>query len=368
MSEGITRMKYSIRLATLALCLAAGLTQGAAIGSAQTKAADIALLKGPDRERTLLAGAEKEGKVVLYSAMIVNQALRPLVDAFKKKYPKVDLEFWRADTSDILQKVLTERRANAQLVDVVEWGGGTSLAIKAGVVQPFLSAYKDAYPAGHYDAEGRYAATRLSYYGLAYNTKLVSDAAVPKTYDDLLDPKWRGKIAWAISESGHVLFLVHILMTMGDKADGYLARLGRQDIVPYTGSARALVDRVGQGEYPLALHIFAHHPLISKAMGAPLDVQMLPPIPSDFSAVQVIKDAPHPHAAMLLVDYLLSEDGQNILKAADYLPSLPKVDPPDSLRKIVPRLNGAPENVIPALTFLDKREAALEMYKKHFDK
>ena len=265
--------------------------------------------------------------------------------------------------------MLAERRANAQLVDVVEWGGGVPSAIEAGVITPFTSPSLDVYPKAYYDQQGRYAATRLGYYGMAYNTRLVSDADAPKTYEDLLAPKWKGKISWPISEQGSTEFIVHSLMHMGDaKGEAYLKQLASQDLVAFTGSARALVDRVGQGEIPLAIQIYAHHPLISRAKGAPLDVQMMNPIPSDVSAIQLVKGAKHPHAAMLLIDFILSKEGQIVLQKADYLPAHPEVDPQDTLRKIVPRLANIPENVISPLEFYARRDKALALYDKYFDK
>src|SRR5262249_42812130 len=148
------------------------------------------------------------------------------------------------------------------------------------------------------DPNGNYAATRYDYYGLAYNTKLVSADDVPKAYDELLDPKWKGKISWPIAEQGSLEFIMHTLIFMGEgKGEAYLAKLSAQNLVAFTGSARSLVDRVGQGEVPLAIQIYAHHPLISKAKGAPLDVQMMDPVPVDFSAIQLVKGAPHPFSA-----------------------------------------------------------------------
>jgi ABC-type Fe3+ transport system substrate-binding protein len=104
-----------------------------------------------------------------------------------------------------------------------------------------------------------------------------------------------------------------------EKGEAYLKKLSGQRIVNYAGSARALVDRVGEGEYKLALEIYAHHPLISKAKGAPLDVQMLDTVPSALSTIQLAKNAPHPNAAMLFIDFALSKEGQEVFRAAQYL-------------------------------------------------
>ncbi len=122
--------------------------------------------------------------------------------------------------------------------------------------------------------------TRLSYYSIAYNTRLVPADKVPKSYDDLLDPQWKGKIAWRIgSASGTPLFITNLRLAWGEeKARAYFEKLKEQKIVNFgAGSARTLVDRVIAGEYAIALNIFAHHPLISKAKGAPVNSQLLDP-------------------------------------------------------------------------------------------
>jgi ABC-type Fe3+ transport system substrate-binding protein len=366
MHRGLPRKALSAFL----VAAAATLSFGSFAAPAETLTVEqIATLSGPDRDHILQEGARTEGKVVLYSGMIVDQALRPLVAAFQTKYPFVKLDFWREDSTQILQKVLAERRANAQQVDVLEWGGGVPTAIRAGLIQPFRSPTLSAYPAEDVDPKGNYAATRFDYYGTAFNTKLVSDDAVPKNYEDLLDSKWRDKISWPIAEQGSLEFIMHVMMFMGDeKGEAYLQKLSTQRLVAFTGSARALVDRVGQGEVPLAIQIYAHHPLISKAKGAPLDVQMMDPVAVDFSAIQLVKGAPHPYGAMLLIDFILSEDGQRVLQKADYLPANPAISPSESLRKIVPRLSGHTENVISPEAYFSHRDQAVALYEKYFDK
>jgi iron(III) transport system substrate-binding protein len=126
------------------------------------------------------------------------------------------------------------------------------------------------------------------------------------------------------------------------------------------------VDRVGAGEYKIALEIYAHHPLISKAKGAPLDTVMLDPVPSAVSTIQLAKDAPHPNAAMLLIDFVLSREGQEVLRKADYFSANPKVQTSAMLRKIIPGLNGMQEIVFtPALMF-DSRDEANALFNKYF--
>ncbi len=330
--------------------------------------AEIAMLKGADRQKILLEGAKKEGKVVIYSAMIVNIGLRPMVNNFMKKYPGVKAEYWRGASRKILQKSTSEVRARQITGDILEGAGVAIPAIKAGITVAFYSPELAAYPKAYYDPKGHYAGTRQSYFGTAVNTKLVAKGDAPRNFDDLLNPKWKGKLSWrAGAESGDQLFVVNALITRGDKAgEAYLKKLSANKIVNYSGSARALVDRVGQGEYPLALNIFAHHPVIAASKGAPLDVKMFEPVPVLINELVLVKGAPHPHAAVLFADFMLSVDGQKVLKAAKYFPPHPKVDPIATLHRVVPRLNNLKENIVSPKMLFEYKPKVQAILKKYF--
>ena len=320
-----------------------------AIASTHAQSSDILMSRAANRQEMLIEGAKKEGQVVFYSAMIVNQALRPLADAFMKKYPFVKMTYWRSDTEEIIAKVTAEVRANNQLVDVIEGTGIGELAIQTNLVQPYHTPMLEAYPKAYRDPKELWTPTRVSYFGLAYNTKLVLPDQVPKTYDDLLDPRWKGKLAWRIgTSSGTPLFLANIRIARGEeKASEYFTKLAEQKIINFgAGSARTLVDRVIAGEFPIALNIFAHHPLISRAKGAPVNTQLLDPVPSTSSSMVVAKGAKHPYAALLLVDFILSQEGQQILAKAEYFPARPDVPPLDLVAPVVPQKAGVPENFI----------------------
>ncbi len=181
-------------------------------------ATNIAVYKGPDRAALILDGAKREGKVVIYSGMIENQALRPLVEAFKKKYPFVAVDYWRGDSRAMVQKLLTERRAGRIIGDIFESTGGAETVSKAGAAQAFASPSAANFPKSYIATDGMWIASRLDYFGMAYNARQVSAADVPKTYEDLLDPKWKGAIAWrADSEIGAQLFIAAVLKTMGNE-------------------------------------------------------------------------------------------------------------------------------------------------------
>ena len=350
----------------LSAVLAVVLNAGAA--SAQN-ADDILRYKGADREQKLIEGAKKEGQVVIYAAIIVNQAMRPIAEKFMKKYPFIKLTFWRAPSEDIVAKVSAEVRANNIVGDVIEGTGAGELAVAAGVVAPYDTPVVDSYPQINRDPDHLWTPTRLSYYSIAYNTRLVPADKVPKSYDDLLDPQWKGKLSWRIgSSSGTPLFITNLRLAWGEqKARAYFEKLKDQKIVNFgAGSARTLVDRVIAGEYPIALNIFAHHPLISKAKGAPTDSKLLDPVASTASTMSVVKGTKHPYSAMLLVDYILSKEGQEILRSADYFPADPAVPPDPKLVSVVPRTAGVPENFIGPDKLIKYTDSSEEIFRELF--
>lgn len=317
-----------------------------AISCTGTAAQDILLYHMPDRDKAILDGAHKEGQVVLYSAMIVNQALRPLADAFMKRYPFVKMTFWRGDTEEIIDKLAAEERAHNVVADVVEGTGVGDLAVSAGLTEPYTIPMVDTLPERYRDPQNRWTYTRISYFSAAYNTRLVPPGTQPKGYDDLLDPRWRGKLAWRVgTASGTPLFITAIRLARGEeKADAYFRKLAQQKMINFgSGSARTLVDRVIAGDFPIALNIFAHHPLISKAKGAPVDSQLMDPVPSTAGTMVIPKEVRHPYAAMLLADFLLSKEGQQILASADYFPVRSDVSPGAALASVIPQRAGVPE-------------------------
>jgi ABC-type Fe3+ transport system substrate-binding protein len=322
----------------------AALFAGAVFQSAGAQ--DILVSRAPNREQTILDGARKEGQVVLYSAAIVNQALRPLAEAFMKTYPFVKMTFWRGDTEEIIAKISAEERANNLVADVLEGTGVGELAVQAGLTQPYYSPMIEAMPERYRDPRGQWTSTRLSYFSVAYNTKLVPPDQVPKSYDDLLDPRWRGKLAWRVgTASGTPLFITTIRLARGeDKAAEYFHKLAAQKMINFgSGSARTLVDRVIAGEFPIAVNIFAHHPQISKAKGAPVESQLMDPVPSSAGTMVIPKGVRHPYAALLLADFILSKEGQQILAKADYFPSRSDVPPKDILASVIPARAHVPE-------------------------
>jgi iron(III) transport system substrate-binding protein len=181
--------------------------------------AALTVARAAEIDPAMVDAAKKEGAVVWYSGMIVNQIVRPLVDAFQAKYPGITVQSSRASGNDNALKIMNETRARRPMADVVD--GTTALAplLQAGLIAVFRPVEAARYPANDKDPDGYWTSPNTYYYTAAYNTNLVSAADAPKTYDDLLDPKWKGKMAWTydLTGGGPPGFLYNILSIKGQE-------------------------------------------------------------------------------------------------------------------------------------------------------
>ena len=201
---------------------------------------------------------------------------------------------------------------------------------RAGYVLKWTPDAAKSYPAQYKDADGYWVANNLFFLTAGFNTSLVPRGTEPRTYEALLDPKWRGKMAWSTSptSSGGPGFIGTVLTEMGEaKGMAYLRELSKQKIANIGSSARVVLDQTIAGEYLVALQIFNHHTVISAKKGAPVDWIKMEPVTGSLSVISVHKNAPHPNAAKLLVDFIISREGQQIFRDAGYLPADPAVPP-----------------------------------------
>jgi len=287
----------------------------------------VASMKSADRQKILVEGAKKEGQVIFYTGLIVDQVVRPLKDAFEKEYPFLQVDFFRGNSEAVAQRVLIEYQAKKYDVDVVSGSAATGMVQRAGYMQRFYSPELAAYPSELKDPKGFWGSTNVYFMTLGYNTRNVKTSELPKTYEDLLNPRWKGQMMWSTSRgSGAPQFIGNILLTMGqEKGKAYLQKLKTQNIAKSTASARQILDLVIAGEYPIAVQIFNHHAYISKKAGAPVEWQPLEPVTATNNTVGLAAYAPHPHAAMLFLDFLLSKRGQKVVQFANYLPAHPEM-------------------------------------------
>jgi ABC-type Fe3+ transport system substrate-binding protein len=278
----------------------------------------------------LVAAAKKDGRFSLYSPLIVDQVVRPLAAAFREKYG-ITVDYSRMDSNVVILRILAEYRARRGVADVFTLSLGIEDLIQSGAARKFHAASADELPPQYRDPNGYWAADRIYILGPAINTNLVPVSERPKTFDDLLNPKWRGKIAWRPNNlTGAAGFIGNVLLSMGeDKGMAYLMRLRDQRLVTLQISDRAVLDQVVAGEYPIALSITNHNVGISRKEGAP--VAWLP-----FEPAMVLTEqmglttlSPHPNAGLLFIEFALSREGQEVFQKAGYVPSHPEVSPLD---------------------------------------
>ena len=278
-------------------------------------------------DAALIEAAKKEGQVVWYTTLVVNQIVRPLKDAFEKRYPGVTLQYTRADDLVTAAKILAEGQAGRMQADILDSISGMFALQEAGLLTPFTVPNAAAYPQELKDKDGFWIAVIMYVFTPAINTSLLPKDQAPKTFADLLDPKLKGKMAWnGSSIAGAFGFVANILTVMGEeKGMAYLRALAAQQVVNVDASSRAVLDQVIAGEYWINLMAFNNHPVISARKGAPTDWLKLEPAPVTLDGLGLLKDAPHPHAARLLLEFLLSDEGQKVFQQNDYLPALPSV-------------------------------------------
>jgi iron(III) transport system substrate-binding protein len=276
--------------------------------------AELAAYTGADRQQILEEGARKEGSLMLYTSS-VDTARRPLTDAFMKKYPFIKVEVFRASNEELVPRMLEEFRANRNAFDVLETTNDSlDSLISGGLMQAYKSPEFAAYPPDSLDPKGFFAPVRESYVGLGFNTNLLTREEVPKKLEDLLNPRWKSQMAIAGSSTG-IRFVGNVLLTLGDD---FLKRLGAQDIRVQKISGRALADLVIAAEVPLSPTIFDSHVAASRQQNAPIDWVPLEPTVVNLGVVAVAAKAQHPNAALLLADFLLSQEGQKIYVANGY--------------------------------------------------
>jgi ABC-type Fe3+ transport system substrate-binding protein len=283
---------------------------------------------GASFDTALEAAARKEGSVTWYTGLIVNQAARPMAEAFEHRFPGIRVQYARSSNTETTLKLLNEARAHRMQADVFDVTSGIHQLLDAHVAAAYQAPSAAHYPAVTKDPEGYWFGTNLYFLTVAYNTNLVKPADAPRGWDDLLDPKWKGRMAWTseLAAQGAPGFIFNALSTRGpEKGMAYLRTFAAQDPVAIASSPRAVLDQVISGEYALGIMMYNHHAAISAAAGAPVAWVRMNPLVGLFSIMGITKDAPHPNAARLFEDYVLSPEGQAVFAANDYLPADPDV-------------------------------------------
>lgn len=285
------------------------------------------------QDAAMIEAAKKEGQVTWYTGLIVNLVVRPLSEGFEKKYG-IKVNFTATSDSETLLRLTNEARAQKYEDDIFDTPGTlVPPLMKAGLMEHYEPASAKSYPADMKDKDGYWTAIFALYLTTGYNTDLVKDSEAPKTFEDLLDPKWKGKMVWTGTRtiSGPAGFIANILKTMGQDAGmAYLKKLAAQKITALDGqNQRVVLDQVIAGQYPIGLMIYNHHTVISQQKGAPIKWVKMEPLVANLGVVAMPKHAPHPNAAKLFLEYIFSEEGQQVIRDANYPPAHPNVHAKD---------------------------------------
>jgi iron(III) transport system substrate-binding protein len=275
----------------------------------------------------LLAAAQKEGTVILYTTHIVNQIVRPLIAAFKSYAPGVDVQYVRGNGRALVVRIINEAHAGSVKADVWCLVDGVAAIMNEDLIDTFEVPHEKGLPAMLVDSKHRWVATNVGVRSAAYNTQLVPKEHAIHNYQDLLDPRWKGKIVWnPTSMTGAWAFIATVIKGMGDKAGmDYLRKLAKQRIVPLPISIRAILNRVIAGEYAIGLEMNNTHVAISAAQGAAAKWVPLEPVTETLQVAGITKGARHPNAGKLFIDFMISKAGQEIFRDHDYLPMHPDV-------------------------------------------
>jgi iron(III) transport system substrate-binding protein len=313
-----------------------------------------ATFEGADRDARLLAGAKKEGELLIYTSAQADD-IGPVAKAFEQKYG-LKVTMWRAGSEKVLQRAVAEAKGNRHTVDVVETNGPElEMLHREGLAQAVKSPHLvDIIPAAK-QPHGEWVGTRLNVFALAYNTKAVTKEELPKSFDDLAQPRWKGRLGIEADDSE---WLAGVLAQIGEQKGIELFR----DIVQKNGiSVRRghtlLTNLVASGEVPLALTVYNYKAEQLKNQGAPIDWFAIGKAVARPNGAAVMKRAPHPHAAVLFYDFELSEEGQRILVKRDFVPTNRKVDTP---------LNKIPLLVVDPKVMLDEQAKWSKLYEELF--
>ncbi len=285
-------------------------------------------------DQALIDAARKEGRLTWYTALVIDQFALPAARAFEKKYG-IKVDPIRTTSIENTLRISNEGKAGRIFADVFDGFGPTQL-IKEGLVDSYVPESGKKLAPEFRDPRGYWIAGNYYVLTPGYNSDLVKPSEAPKTLEDFLDPKWRGKLVWGTTPSptSAAGFIGLALAEFGEeKGMEYLRKLAAQRITPVSSSGRALLNQVIAGEFPIAMLIFNNHAVISKAKGAPSEWIKLSPSIGLLSVFSIVRGAPHPNSAKLFLEFLLSTEGQQIVRDADYMPVDPAVPPNDpSLR------------------------------------
>lgn len=266
----------------------------------------------------VVEAAKKERTMILYTSMTVDQAQK-MLDAFKAKYPFVEPKMFRAVGERLLTKIMTEVQSGRYEFDVVQSAETQAYFLKKkNLLMKYASPEAKYIPKTFVDPEGYWAAVYIMPNVIGYNTKMVKGSEVPRANEELLGPKWKGKIGMDPTKPE---WFAWMLKQMGEeKGLAYMRKLAAQELRLHPGLS-LLTNLMASGEFPVALNTYLHTVEEIKRKGGPVDWVAQEPVFTKFQPIEISAKAPHPNAAKLFVDFMLSLEGQKIIASFSRVPT-----------------------------------------------
>lgn len=280
---------------------------------------------------SILDGAKKEGRLVLYTAMQPEDSTK-LVELYRSRYPFVDATFFRAGSAPLLNRILTETRSNRVLFDVVSGKVADLLLLQMkGLLGRIISNELALYPDKFKDKQNRWVDVYNNYYTIAYNTGRLKSGEIPSRWEDLLDAKWNdGKIA--LEPRSYDWFFGMVTAWGREKTNDFMRKLNLNKPAFRDGNV-LIANLLAAGEFPIAI-TYAHLVERLRARGAPVDWISVKPMIAAPISIAVAARPSHPNAATLFADMVLSKEGADLLNSmgraptrSDVSPSAKRLDP-----------------------------------------
>jgi len=326
------RSEYKMSKRSWAFGVVLLLSVGATANAQNRESALAALTKLPavERQARLLEGARKETGLVWYSSTTAEDALA-LTKKFHEQHPSIQINHFRSSSEKLLERILAESRANAFKADIVSLPElELSIMIKRKLLARYQGAENSFYPAETKDPHGYWTGLYTSAWVPAHNTKLVSKEAAPKTYKDLLNPKWAGGVAMDNEPYNWYVVSLRYLENRDGKeaAADFMKRLAAQQIQWRKGHS-LIGQLMAAGEFPLAAELQVHTVERSKAQGAPIDWSVLDGvIPISKVGAALTSTGNNVYTSALFYDFLLSRAGMETIRASRRIPTRPDVTAP----------------------------------------
>ena len=332
-------MKFPLKLAVIAAALlGAGFAENRANGqTAEELWKSLEKLPATEREKKLIEGAKKEGEMVWYTNSGIENATR-YIQGFKKKYPAINANFWRSKTRQVTQRVVAEANAGKHLVDVIKPSTDLlPILLERNLIGKYDTPLRTIYPA--HAKSPFYTNMNYAFRVFAFNPRKVGAKDAPKSWDDLLQPKWKNEILFDESSLEEVMAM---LGAWGkDRTVNYLTKLTQQNLLIRIGRDTT-TQMMMAGEANLAVTTYAYNNESLRAANAPVDWVAEDLIPALIYPLTLARNAPHPHAAALFYDYLISEEGQRLIAKEGRVVAHPKVEPIYPRMKELQNLLGTP--------------------------